>query len=347
MSTTRLLDANHNRAREALRTLEDAARFLLNDAALAGEAKAVRHALSECLRDRLRGAAAHRDTPGDVGTSIRTEAEMRRCSGHDVAAAAGARLGEALRCLEEFGKIDSGAVAPGVDAAAIERLRYRAYELERRLLLRLPGRERPQWRLCLLLTESLCRLPWREVLRAALDAGVDCVQVREKHLDGGALRARAEAVLAAAAGRAAVVVNDRVDVALAAGADGVHLGQSDLSALDARRLAGPDLIVGVSTSRLAEAEAAAAAGADYCGVGPMFPTTTKQKDDIVGPAYLREYLSWGGLPHLAIGGITAERLGPLVEAGAQGVAVTAAICAAADPGAAAHALLGGLASHAG
>ena len=339
MSVTRLIDANANRAREALRTLEDAARFVADDAALAGEAKAVRHAVTAATAPLLGAAASQRDTPGDVGTALSTEAESDRPSLHGVIVAAAGRLGESLRCLEEFAKLHDPA-----SGAAIEALRYRGYELDRRLRLRFPARRRPQWRLCLLLTEALCRRPWREVLTAAVAAGADCVQVREKQMDGGALLSRVREAVALAGG-ADVVVNDRLDLALAGGAAGVHLGQGDLPAEAARRAAGhagARLLIGVSTSRLDEARAAAAAGADYCGVGPMFPTTTKHKDHIVGPAYLRDYTAWGGLPHLAIGGVTADRVPELAGAGARGLAVSAAVCGADDPGAAVTALLAGL-----
>ena len=98
--------------------------------------------------------------------------------------------------------------------------------------------------------------------------------------------------------------------------------------MEVRRLVGRQLLVGVSTSRLEEARQALADGADYCGVGPMFASSTRHKDVIVGPAYLREYVSWGRLPHLAIGGVTGGNVGVLADAGARGVAVSSARYAA-------------------
>ena len=98
-----------------------------------------------------------------------------------------------------------------------------------------------------------------------------------------------------------------------------------------RKIVGRQLIVGVSTSTLTEAEQALCDGADYCGVGPMFPTTTKHKDTIVGPNYLRQYLTWDKLPHLAIGGITPRNIDQLVELGVKGVAVSSAVCGADQP----------------
>lgn len=329
----RILDANANRAREALRVMEDAARFLLDDAELAAGLKQVRHDLAGALGP-LGDLPRHRDTPGDVGTAIATPAEGQRADVAAVAVAAGKRLSEALRSLEEFAKTSP---APAV-AVAIEQLRYRGYALEAKLTAALRSGT-AGWRLCLLLTESLCCRAWEEAVTVAVGNGVDCVQVREKHLDGGDLKRRVEQVIAIArpAG-ASVIVNDRPDVALAAGADGVHLGQTDLPCADVRRLTGRQLIVGVSTSRLEQAKAAWRDGADYCGVGPMFPTTTKHKPVLAGPEYLREYIAWGKLPHLAIGGITPENVGQLTAAGVQGVAVSSVICCAEDPGAVARQL---------
>jgi thiamine-phosphate pyrophosphorylase len=151
---------------------------------------------------------------------------------------------------------------------------------------------------------------------------------------GAALARRVEEVVRVArpAG-ASVIVNDRVDVALAVGADGVHVGQDDLSVTDARRLAGRTLLVGVSTHDLDEARAAIEAGADYCGVGPMFETSTKIVSEPAGPAYLEAFIEqFPRTPHLAIGGIAPGNVGRLAKRGGQGVAVCAAVCGADRPG---------------
>jgi thiamine-phosphate pyrophosphorylase len=158
-------------------------------------------------------------------------------------------------------------------------------------------------------------------------------------MDAGELLRRARELVAVChAAVACVVINDRPDVALLSGADGVHLGQTDLPCREVRKLVGGQLLIGVSTSRLDEAKQAQADGADYCGVGPMFNTTTKHKDVIVGPAYLHQYVEWNGLPHLAIGGISAGNVAELVQAGVQGIAVSSAVCAADDPRSAARVL---------
>lgn len=326
----RIIDAAFNRAREALRTLEDIARFSLDDARLTEQAKSLRHDLTGALAavDPARRLAS-RDTPGDVGTAIKASGEFDRPTLDDVAAAAGGRLTEALRSLEEASKCVEGA-----DARAIERVRYAAYSLERDVRLQLAGGRAPQWALCVLITQALCtHLPWDEVARRALEGGADCLQLREKSLEGGLLVRRAEQLvhLARPFG-AAVIVNDRADVAMLAGATGVHVGREDLSVEQVRRLAGTSLLVGVSTASAEEAAAARRAGADYCGIGPMFPTTTKHKPVIAGPGALKACLAMPGtLPHLAIGGITPETIGTLVAAGVRGVAVSSCVCGSPAP----------------
>lgn len=333
----RIIDANANRAREALRVMEESARFLLDDDELCAALKQLRHDLAAALA-ALPGLEASRDTPGDVGTRVSTAREEMRDGAGAVAIAAGKRLSEALRSIEEYSKVlgDTGRALPGL----VEQMRYHGYELEQRLVAALATGRARQWRLCVLISESLCRDgDWQAVARGAIEGGADCLQLREKSLDARPLLDRARALVALARPRGvSVIVNDRLDVALAAGADGVHLGQGDLPVAEARKIVGRQLLIGVSTSCLDEARRAKRDGADYCGVGPMFNTTTKHKDVIVGPAYLREYLAWGGLPHLAIGGIGVDNIDALVEAGAKGVAVSSAVCAAADAAKAARQL---------
>jgi thiamine-phosphate pyrophosphorylase len=317
--------------------MEDTARFALDDATLSAELKQLRHDLRSSLNALPEGwLEANRNTPDDVGTEISTASEMTRDSFADVVIAAGKRLGESLRVIEEMSKtIDAGL------ARDIKQLRYRAYDIEQRLMLRLGSGRAKQWRLCLILTTTLCRRPWREVLGAAIEAGADCVQVREKEIDGGRLVQHVRDVIDIARQRGvSVIVNDRVDVALAAGADGVHVGQTDLSVHDVRRIAGRSLIVGVSTHDLNEARRAVEDGADYCGVGAMFQTSTKQRQPS-GIAYLRGFIDrYPSTPHLAIGGIDSANIAQLVDAGARGVAVSSGICRADDPGAVTDAIAG-------
>jgi len=313
--------------------LEDCARFGLDHPVLSERLKSMRHTLRLAIDslplDRA-SLLASRDVGADVGRTIGGEGEYTRRGMHDVAAAAGARLTESLRSLEEAAKAVG---APGA-ARQLESLRYEAYDLERSLGLILGGGRARQWRLCVLITQALCRHhPWESVAAMSLDAGADCLQLREKEMAVGELIVRATRLVAMARPRgASVIVNDRPDVALLAGADGVHVGQQDMSVAQVRALAGDRLLVGVSTESIQQACRAREAGADYCGVGPMYPTTTKDKPRVAGVAYLREYLALPGLPaHLAIGGIDAGRAKELAAAGCKGVAVSSYVCGATDP----------------
>jgi thiamine-phosphate pyrophosphorylase len=175
-----------------------------------------------------------------------------------------------------------------------------------------------------------------DVLDAALTGGCRLVQLRDKEWPSGRLLPVAERLRArCAAGGATFIVNDRVDLAVAVGADGVHLGQEDLPARAARPLLRPGMILGVSTHSVEQARAAQAEGADYIAVGSMFPTRSKAEFELVGPDLLRKLRAEIRVPLIGIGGITHDNVGEVIAAGADGVAVISAVCAADDPRAAA------------
>ncbi|MGF6226508.1 thiamine-phosphate pyrophosphorylase [Inquilinus ginsengisoli] len=178
------------------------------------------------------------------------------------------------------------------------------------------------------------------VAAAAARGGVTIVQLRDPDATTRDLIAAAGALQAALAPhRVKLVINDRVDVALAVGADGVHLGDRDMPAATARRLLGPGRIVGVTVHDAAEARAVDTEIADYAGIGPVFATTTKaEARPAIGVDGFRALRRLVPLPAVGIGGIDAARTADVVAAGADGVAVVSAICAAPDPEAAARAI---------
>lgn len=158
--------------------------------------------------------------------------------------------------------------------------------------------------------------------RLAVEGGAGVVQVRMKSSPAGAVLAAAREVAALCRGRALVIVNDRADLALLAGADGVHVGDDDLPTAEARRIVGPEMLVGRSTRTLAEARAAIAAGADHVGFGPVFSTRTKEIAAAPrGLDALHEVASGLGAPVVAIGGITLETVDEVARAGAAAAAV--------------------------
>jgi thiamine-phosphate diphosphorylase len=172
------------------------------------------------------------------------------------------------------------------------------------------------------------------LVEAAVGRGVPVIQLREKRLPDDELTALARTLVAATRGsETLLVVNDRPDIAAAVGADGVHVGRSDTDAATARRIVGPDAVVGVSASARKEVEAARSAGADYVGVGPIYPTATKADARApIGVAGLRAIAEGtSGTPIVAIGGITSSNAPGVLGAGADYVAVVSAICHAPDP----------------
>ena len=165
----------------------------------------------------------------------------------------------------------------------------------------------------------------------AIDHGVTCIQLREKQLGDAEFLASAREIGAICrAKHVPFLVNDNVEVALASGADGVHVGQSDMAARDVRALLGPDKILGVSTQTITQAQAAEAAGADYLGVGAVFGTTTKQDAREVSPDTLRAICSSVRIPVVAIGGISQKNILSLAHSGIAGVSVISAILASDD-----------------
>jgi thiamine-phosphate pyrophosphorylase len=277
-----------------------------------------------------------RDTAGDVGTSISTSSEGRRQDLQAIASAAGHRATEAVRTLEELAKLESPRLAPG-----LESIRYGLYDLTALVEQKLPARSWPQWKVCVLLTESLCRHDWLEVAEAAIAGGADCIQLREKNMSTNELVARSTRLVNLARPHGvAVIVNDRVDVALAAEADGVHVGQDDLSVAQVRSMAGSRLLVGATVRTSEDIEHACHDGATYCGIGPMYPSSTKPDLVAAGLTRLRELLpELGPLPHLAIGGIDHTNVAEVIAAGGRGVAVCGAVCGSENPRAATERIL--------
>jgi thiamine-phosphate pyrophosphorylase len=336
----RILDACANRAREGLRVVEDYCRFVLDDAFLTGELKQLRHdltaALSEIPSELL---LQSRETQHDVGAELTTSAEQERTSLLDIAQVNGKRLQEALRSLEEFGKLHSADLG-----AVLERLRYRAYTLEKVIVLGTTARQRLRdARLYVLLTAAQCGRSLEWTVAEAAAGGADIIQMREKELSDRELLARARQMRhwTRQAG-VLFLVNDRADIARLVEADGVHLGQDDLPVKEARRILGPDTLIGVSTHTLEQVRQAVLDGASYLGVGPAFPSTTKEFSELPGLDFVRAALAETTLPAFVIGGVNATTIGAAVEAGAKRVAVSQAVAAADSPRATAAVLLSAL-----
>ena len=304
--------------------MEDYARFVLDDAGLSEAAKQIRHGLASAISAAgLNEILRSRDIVHDVGRDVTTPQEYRRAGTADVLAAAGKRLSEALRVIEKYGKT----IAPEF-GRAVEQLRYRGYDLEKRLAGCVEAARRfGEVRLYVLLTQALCAGDWFETARAAIDGGADCLQLREKTLPDRELLNRAGRLSGLCRDHGVLcIVNDRADMALACHADGMHVGQDDLGVRDARRILGPSPLIGISTHTVEQATAAVADAPDYVAVGPMFATTTKPREHVPGPALITQVRCVTSLPLVAVGGITPENVSQVMAAGVRCVCVC--VCAA-------------------
>jgi thiamine-phosphate pyrophosphorylase len=364
----RILDASLNRASEGLRVVEDYVRFALDDRHLTELLKSLRHDLTAAsaalpLPDRH----AARDTAHDVGTNVTTAAENRRANALDVCSASLERLKQSLRSLEEYAKIASPQTA-----AAFESLRYRLYTIEAAIGRTVDANERlANVRLYVLVDGGPSESAFRELVTQAIAGGADAIQLRDKGLSDRDLISRAHLLREltlqpqalpgggtmvenashhdprakpGAAARPLLIINDRPDVAAIANADGVHLGQDDMTVKDARSVIGPRKLIGVSTHSIEQARAAVLDGANYIGAGPTFPSRTKEFHEFTGVELLKQIAAEIRLPAFAIGGVGAENVGQVVAAGFRRIAVSAAIVDAANPQAAASELLSALTS---
>jgi thiamine-phosphate pyrophosphorylase len=229
----------------------------------------------------------------------------------------------------------------------LEELRYELYTLEKAVFLTHTARERLQGReLYVLVSSELCPNGSGPVIAAALAGGAGIIQVREKKISDRELVTYGRLVREWTARAGALfIMNDRPDLAVLTDADGVHVGQEELPVREARRIVGPTRLVGLSTHSLEQARQAVLDGADYIGVGPVFSSTTKAFERLAGLDLVRQVAAEISVPAYAIGGIGLENVDEVLSAGARRIAVSSAICGAADPGEAARALRAKLATH--
>ena len=325
----RILDVNANRASEGLRVVEEYARFVLEDPHLARTLKQLRHDLASVITANFSDSlVTARDAQHDVGTQIKTTQEYSRPSLLEIAIANQKRAEQALRCLEEFLK----PVSPDA-AQLVEQLRYRAYTVARAISTTAASQTKLHAaRLYVLIDGGFSETDFAERASKLIAAGIDVLQLRDKRLPDRTLLARARQLRALCTGsKTLFVMNDRPDLALLAQADGVHVGQEELTVKDARQIVGTNLLVGVSTHTIEQARAAVLDGADYIGCGPTFPSATKSFAQFSGLAFLRDVAAEIRLPAFAIGGITRSNLASVLATGFHRVAVSQAIASAPDP----------------
>jgi len=326
----RIIDVNLNRATEALRVLEEIARFYLDDKEFSAVLKNIRHELFKTINTRYDALLKSRDTEGDVGIDIANPSKKADLIG--IYRANFKRLQQSLRVLAEYSAIE------GLNTAVFEKSRYDSYTFEKNMFEELSKKLKTirlqDKKLYLVTDRSKFETTdaFLDAVASALKGGVQIVQLREKNTTAKEFIQLGKKVKGLCALYDAVfIINDRVDVAHIVGADGVHLGQDDINIDEARHLLGKDTIIGISTHCPEQAKKAVESGADYIGVGPVYITPTKPGRQAVG----LEYVKWAAeninIPWFAIGGIDLENINEVTKAGAQRVAVVRAIINADSP----------------
>lgn len=335
----RLMDANLNRVAEGLRVVEDVLRFRYEDQTQCLVVRSLRHQVRQLFQTLQPRLLKERNVGRDPGLFIsQKQAVDGKKDFKDLLLANLKRVQEGLRVLEESAHL----LGERPLAKETEKLRFASYSLELALAPYLYAhKDKSGNPLRKILPPGLYALTSEqhslgrsnlEVARQILESGVKILQYREKektreqmHRECLELRRMTQAA------GALFIVNDHPDLALAVGADGVHIGQEDLPLPVVRKLVGPDLMIGVSTHSPEQAQAAAADGADYIGVGPLFLTHTKA--DVCAPVgleYLRYVVQNIKIPFVAIGGIKEHNLAQVVRAGAKTVALVTEIVGSSD-----------------
>lgn len=327
----RIIDANINRASEALRVIEEWARFSKDNTKITEKLKKIRHYINSSFlqNDNL---IFSRESNFDIGREI--ENTSKKSTVRNIIKANCKRAEEALRVLGEYGQLLN---LNAESLKNIEESRYEIYSTEKELLeneklLRLQNAQ-----LYLVAgkntsTERLNDKDFFSIIEKSIEGGIDIIQLREKNENETKIIELAKEIRNLVRNSETLfIINDRVDIALACDADGVHLGQDDFPVYEARKITPPGFLIGLSTHSEEQGEKSLKSGADYLGVGPVFQTPTKP--DYI-PATLN-YVKWANenltLPWFAIGGIDEINIDKVINAGAKKVAVVRAIMNAKNP----------------
>lgn len=331
--TLRIIDANLNRIGEGLRLLEDTARLLLNDASLTQQLKTMRHELVTGDPSFNQQLLQARNAEGDVGTNIETPEQEKQRELPLMVVANARRVQESLRAVEELAKIPG--ITPKLNSEKFKQARFNLYSIERNLLSKLLRQDKIKHipgLYAIIDTQALKGRSHLEVASQIIGGGAKTIQLRDKLLSKKELLPIAQQLKNLCAEHNVLfIVNDYLDIALAADADGLHLGQNDLPTKVARKLLPIDKILGCSTTTVEQAVTAESDGADYIAVGSIYPTTSKETAKVIGLDGLRQIRQAVALPLVAIGGITQDNAAEVIAAGASSVAVISAILQAESP----------------
>lgn len=331
--TLRIIDASLDRVGEGLRLLEDIARLLLNDAGLTQQLKTMRHELISSDWAFNQQLIQSRNSKGDVGIDIDVLGEEKGRELPIVVVANAKRVQESLRTLEELAKIPD--IASKLDSNKFKQARFKLYTIEQELLsklLRQDKLKRISGLYVIIDTQMLRGRPHIEVAGQAIRGGARIIQLRDKLSSKKELLPVAQQLKNLCAEHNVLfIINDYLDIVLATEADGLHLGQDDLPIKVARQLLPMDKILGCSVKTVEQAITAEAEGADHIAVGSIYPTSSKEKAEVVGLERLRQIRQATSLPLVAIGGIAKDNVAEVIAAGADSVAVISAVLQAESP----------------
>ncbi len=326
-STYRIIDANLNRLREGLRVIEEWCRFVLENQTNALDFKEIRHEIVEITKIanwNKEILLQVRNTEEDVGVNNATASEFKKGNEKEILLANFSRSQEALRVLEEYGKLsDVG--------QKFEKIRYRLYTLEKNVMQCFACQNLKQ-SIYILLTKNLCKGDYFKTITNLCQAGAKLFQLREKELadeEFYALANRAVSIIQSFGGT--VLINDRFDIALAVGADGVHLGRNDLPATVVRKKVSRPFLIGATVHSQEELNQISLDCVDYIGVGPCFATGTKPNLTVGGVKLVKQIVSQNKTTAFAIGGINCENIAELVAIDIHQVAICSAIISTIDP----------------
>jgi thiamine-phosphate pyrophosphorylase len=272
-----------------------------------------------------------RDTENDIGRGIEVADQMKRGGFEDCVTAGFARTTEALRVLAEAAATIDAAIA-----GTFEQLRYDCYVLEKDIsLFGFSALRFRKVRLYGIITVESCS-DVLTVAKAAAENGADCLQLRAKQITDANFLALAKSFVDLCKHHNVIsIINDRVDIAVAAQADGVHLGQDDLPPVEVRKCQLAPLITGISTHSMDELAKAIEQMPHYVGLGSVFPTDTKQQVKVAGLEYIAraiQFLKDKPVEAVAVGGISLETIEKVLQTGARRIAVSSCICKAENPG---------------
>jgi thiamine-phosphate pyrophosphorylase len=326
----RIIDANLNRIGEGLRVLEEFARLSLNDVHLTGQLKNMRHKMVHVDMELQQRLLQARDATGDVGAGMEAGGEEKRRDATETIIANARRVQESLRVMEEIAKTPE----LKLESKSYEKARFALYTIEKELLSRMLRQDKIKRLTGLYViidTEFLKGRSHFDIATQAIRGGAKVIQLRDKKDNvRDFFTIAGEMRKLCAEHDVLFIVNDSLEVALAADADGLHVGQDDIPPAMARRLLPIDKILGVSACTINEAKAAQAEGADYLGVGAIYATATKATAEVVGPGRIKEIKQVNNLPIVAIGGINKSNVSTVLKAGADSIAVISAVMGAVD-----------------